>query len=92
MALATEQKSEVIKNYQINDRDTGSAPVQVAILTTRINELQTHFKAHKQDHHSRLGLLKMVGKRRRLPDYITSSDINPYRVIIKKSNLRKSLT
>ena len=89
MALATEQKSEVIKNYQINDRDTGSAPVQVAILTTRINELQTHFKANKQDHHSRLGLLKMVGKRRRLLDYIKSRDINAYREIIKKLNLRK---
>ncbi len=89
MALATEQKSEVIKNYQINDRDTGSAPVQVAILTTRINELQTHFKANKQDHHSRLGLLKMVGKRRRLLDYIKSNDINAYREIIKKLNLRK---
>ena len=89
MALATEHKSEVIKNYQINDRDTGSAPVQVAILTTRINELQTHFKANKQDHHSRLGLLKMVGKRRRLLDYIKSNDINAYREIIKKLNLRK---
>ncbi len=89
MALAAEHKTEVIKNYQINERDTGSAHVQVAVLTERINGLQTHFKANKQDHHSRLGLLKMVGKRRRLLDYIKSKNINEYREIIKKLNLRK---
>ena len=81
-------KEDVIKKYQLHENDRGSAPVQVAILTARIGDLQTHFGAHKKDHHSRQGLLKMVGRRRRLLEYVKSNDIEQYRALIKDLGLR----
>ena len=81
-------KEDIIRKYQTHDNDRGSAPVQVAILTARINDLQTHFEAHKKDHHSRQGLLKMVGRRRRLLEYLKKSDIEQYRELITDLGLR----
>jgi small subunit ribosomal protein S15 len=81
-------KEDVIKKYQLHENDRGSAPVQVAILTARIDDLRTHFDAHKKDHHSRQGLLKMVGRRRRLLEYVKSSDVERYRALIKDLGLR----
>lgn len=81
-------KEEVIKKYQLHDNDRGSAPVQVALLTERINDLRTHFDSHKQDHHSRRGLLKMVGRRRRLLEYLKRKDIERYRELISDLGLR----
>ena len=81
-------KNEVIQKHQMHPTDRGSAPVQVAILTQRINELTTHFRAHKKDHHSRRGLLMMVGKRRRLLDYLKKTDIERYRALIDDLGLR----
>ena len=81
-------KEDVIKKYQLHENDRGSAPVQAAILTARINDLRTHFDAHKKDHHSRQGLLKMVGRRRRLLEYVKSQDVEQYRVLIKDLGLR----
>ena len=81
-------KEDIIAKYQIHENDRGSAPVQVAILTARINDLQTHFEAHKKDHHSRQGLLKMVGRRRRLLEYLKKSDIEQYRELITDLGLR----
>jgi len=81
-------KEEVIKKYQLHDTDRGSAPVQAAILTARINDLRSHFDAHKKDHHSRQGLLKMVGRRRRLLDYVKKEDVEQYRALIKDLGLR----
>jgi len=81
-------KEEVIKKYQLHDTDRGSAPVQAAILTARINDLRSHFDAHKKDHHSRQGLLKMVGRRRRLLDYVKNQDVEQYRALIKDLGLR----
>jgi small subunit ribosomal protein S15 len=81
-------KEDVIKKYQLHENDRGSAPVQVAILTARIDDLRTHFDAHKKDHHSRQGLLKMVGRRRRLLEYVKSSDVEQYRTLIKDLGLR----
>ncbi|MDH3271920.1 MAG: 30S ribosomal protein S15 [Gemmatimonadota bacterium] len=81
-------KEDVIKKYQLHDTDRGSAPVQIAILTARIDDLRTHFDAHKQDHHSRQGLLKMVGRRRRLLEYVKRKDIEQYRELIKDLGLR----
>ena len=81
-------KQEVIEKYRIHDEDVGSAPVQVAILTTRINHLRAHFDAHKHDHHSRRGLLKMVGRRRRLLEYIKKQDVDQYRALIADLGLR----
>ena len=81
-------KDEIIRKYQINDKDRGSAPVQVALLTARINHLTDHFRAHKKDHHSRRGLLKMVGKRRRLLEYLKRTDIERYRQLIEDLGLR----
>jgi small subunit ribosomal protein S15 len=81
-------KNEIIRKYQINDKDRGSAPVQVALLTARINDLTDHFRAHKKDHHSRRGLLKMVGKRRRLLEYLKRTDIERYRQLIEDLGLR----
>lgn len=89
MALAAEQKSEVIKKYQANPRDTGSARVQVALLTDRINYLQGHFEVNKKDHHSRRGLLRMVSNRRSLLDYIKSRDVKQYRELIEQLGVRK---
>jgi small subunit ribosomal protein S15 len=81
-------KEDIIKKYQLHDSDRGSAPVQVAILTARINDLRTHFDEHKKDHHSRLGLLKMVGRRRRLLEYVKTGDREQYRELIQDLGLR----
>ena len=81
-------KEDIIKKYQLHDSDRGSAPVQVAILTARINDLRTHFDAHRKDHHSRQGLLKMVGRRRRLLEYVKSNNVEEYRELIKDLGLR----
>jgi small subunit ribosomal protein S15 len=88
LGLQTERKQEIIGNYKIHEADTGSPEVQIAILTTRINELRAHFTQHKHDHHSRRGLLKMVGRRRRLLRYVANKDINRYREIITRLGLR----
>jgi small subunit ribosomal protein S15 len=88
LALQTERKQQLIKDYQVNETDTGSPEVQVAILTTRINELRAHFLQHKHDHHSRRGLLKMVGQRRRLLNYLAKTDIVRYRELIARLGLR----
>lgn len=91
MALLTERKQELIGTFRTHDTDTGSPEVQVAILTTRINDLIAHFKAHKHDHHSRRGLLKMVGRRRRLLSYLAKKDIARYRELIASLNIRDIL-
>jgi len=88
LALQTEDKKELIGEYRVHGSDTGSPEVQIAILTTRIVELRSHFTEHKHDHHSRRGLLKMVGKRRRLLSYLAKKDINRYREIITRLNIR----
>ncbi len=88
MALEAERKQQVIGDYRIHDTDTGSPEVQVAILTTRINDLRDHFTRNKQDHHSRRGLLKMVGRRRRLLAYVAHKDINRYRELISRLGIR----
>lgn len=87
--IATEKKTEITKQYQLHSKDTGSADVQVALLTARINELTQHLQAHVKDHSSRRGLLKMVGERRRLLDYLSHTDTKRYAELIKKLNLRK---
>ena len=87
--LQKEVKQEIITTYAIHEGDTGSPEVQIAILTKRINELTEHLKVNKKDHHSRRGLLKMVGKRRNLLKYLQSKDVNRYRAIIEKLGLRK---
>lgn len=92
MALQTERKQQIIGDYKINDNDTGSPEVQIAILTTRINELRGHFSEHKHDHHSRRGLLKMVGQRRRLLTYLAKKDINRYRNVISRLGIRDVLS
>ena len=84
-----ERKTELITTYGLKGGDTGSPEVQIAILTERINHLTEHLKIHKGDHHSRRGLLSMVGRRRGLLDYLTRIDINRYRAIIEKLNIRK---
>ncbi len=87
--LTTEKKQELISQYATHEGDTGSPEVQIAILTERINYLTDHLRTHKKDHHSRRGLLKMVGQRRRLLNYLTSKDIERYRSIISRLGLRK---
>lgn len=87
--ITKEQKAEIIKEYQSKDRDTGSPEVQVAILTFRINDLNEHLKIHKKDHHSRRGLLKMVGQRRNLLNYLKEKDLERYRSLIARFGLRK---
>jgi small subunit ribosomal protein S15 len=89
MPLTKEQKSELISKYGKGSNDTGSPEVQIAILTAHINGLAPHFDTHKGDHHGRLGLLKMVGKRRRLLDYLIKKDIARYRKIIQELDIRK---
>jgi small subunit ribosomal protein S15 len=81
-------KDAIIKKYQLHEGDVGSAPVQVALLTARINHLRDHFDAHKHDHHSRRGLLKMVGRRRRLLTYLRGQDVERYRELIADLGLR----
>ena len=87
--MLQEVKQEIIANNKIHESDTGSPEVQIAILTERINHLNEHLKIHKKDHHSRRGLLKMVGQRRGLLNYLMKKDIERYRAIIAKLNLRK---
>ena len=87
--MLKERKQEIITTYQLKEGDTGSPEVQIAILTDRINHLTEHLKTHKKDHHSRRGLLQMVGDRRGLLNYLTKVDIERYRAIIKKLNIRK---
>lgn len=89
MTMTREQKNEIIDQFKAHESDTGSSEVQIALLTNRINHLTEHLKTHKNDHHSRRGLMKMVGRRRRLLDYLKSVDINRYRAILEKLNLRK---
>ena len=87
--MLAERKAELIKEYVTHEGDTGSPEVQIAVLTERINELTEHLKANPKDHHSRRGLLKMVGHRRNLLAYLTKKDIERYRDIIKRLNIRK---
>ena len=87
--ITKEQKAEIIAKYGNGEGDTGSPEVQVAILTARINDLNEHFKAHPHDHHSRRGLLKMVGQRRNMLAYLKGKDIKRYREIVKQLGLRK---
>lgn len=83
------RKQEIMTTYAVHEGDTGSPEVQVALLTERINHLTEHLKIHKKDHHSRRGLLTMVGKRRGLLDYLTKVDVERYRILIEKLNIRK---
>lgn len=87
--IQKEKKSQVIADYATHEGDTGSPEVQIALLTARINHLNEHLKVHKKDHHSRRGLLLMVGQRRGLLDYLKSTDIEAYRALIAKLGLRK---
>ena len=87
--ILKEKKQEVIATNRLHETDTGSPEVQIAILTARINELTEHLKVHKKDNHSRRGLLKMVGKRRKMLDYLMAKDIERYRAIIAKLGIRK---
>jgi small subunit ribosomal protein S15 len=87
--MTKEEKLEIVKKYGANEKDSGKSEVQIALLTKRINDLTSHFDKHKQDHHSRRGLMMMVGKRRRLLDYLSRKDIERYRSIIKELNIRK---
>ena len=87
--IAAEVKRSVIDTHRRGERDTGSAEVQVALLTERINQLSEHFKVHKKDHHSRRGLLKIVSKRRRLLDYLRSREVERYRALIERLGLRR---
>ncbi len=89
MPLSTEQKNEVISEFKQGAGDTGSAEVQVALLTKRITELSDHFAEHKKDHHSRRGLLRMVNQRRKLLDYLKSNDLERYQALIAKLGLRR---
>ena len=89
MSVTTDQKAQVVRDYQRAAGDTGSPEVQVALLTVRINDLSTHFKAHVKDHHSRRGLLRMVSRRRKLLDYLKRSSDESYRTLIERLGLRK---
>jgi small subunit ribosomal protein S15 len=89
MPLNSERKLEIIEEYRSHEQDTGSAEVQIAILSKRIDDLTEHLKLHKKDHHSRRGLLKMVGKRRRLLDYLKDKDVERYRELIERLGLRR---
>ncbi len=89
MGLAKEAKTTLISDYKTHEQDTGSPEVQIAILSERIRYLTDHFKVHKKDNHSRRGLLKIVGKRRRLLDYLKSNDLGRYRKIIGQLGIRK---
>ena len=89
MALKKETKESIIKKYQLDKNDTGSIEVQVALLTERINELNEHLKVHKHDFHSNRGLLKMVGQRKSLLNYLAKTDVQRYRALVQKLGLRK---
>ena len=87
--MTAQEQQQIIETYAIHEGDTGSSEVQIAVLTNRINELNAHLAIHKNDHHSRRGLLKMVGHRRNLLAYLQKHDIERYRAIVKKLGLRK---
>lgn len=89
MSLSIEQKQQIIKDFQVNDKDTGSAAVQIALLTERINQLQEHLKNHKHDNSSRRGLLKLVGQRRHHQEYLKRKDPDRYQAVIDRLGLRK---
>ncbi|MFV1997421.1 MAG: 30S ribosomal protein S15 [Acidiferrobacterales bacterium] len=89
MALTAEDKSNIVKEYQTKSGDTGSAEVQVALLSARITDLTDHFQTHAKDNHSRVGLLRMVNKRRKLLDYLKNQDVSRYRSVIERLGLRK---
>lgn len=89
MSLNAEQKSQIVKDFQRSQGDTGSPEVQVALLTARISHLTSHFAEHKQDHHSRRGLLKLVNQRRKLLDYVKGKDASRYQTLIERLGLRK---
>ena len=89
MPLEPGAKERVITTYRLHETDTGSPEVQIALLSQRIEHLTEHFKVHKKDHHSRRGLLKLVGQRRRLLDYLKKSDVERYRTVVSSLNLRK---
>jgi small subunit ribosomal protein S15 len=89
MALTKERKEEIINKFKIHEGDTGSPEVQIALLTERLNELGDHFQKHDKDHHSRRGLLKIVGRRRRLLDYLKKKDMARYQRILEALNLRR---
>ena len=87
--MTAERKQQIINEYRRDEKDTGSSEVQIALLTERINELTEHLKVHKKDNHSRRGLLKMVGKRRNLLNYLAKTDENAYKELVKRLGLRK---
>ncbi|HZW38468.1 MAG TPA: 30S ribosomal protein S15 [Ignavibacteriaceae bacterium] len=87
--MTKDEKLELIKKFGENEKDSGKPEVQIALITKRINDLTGHFNVHKKDHHSRRGLMMLVGKRRRLLDYLVKKDISRYRAIIKELNIRK---
>jgi small subunit ribosomal protein S15 len=89
MTLTNDKKIDLIEKFQLHDKDTGSPEVQIALLTERINHLTEHLKTHKKDFHSRRGLLKMVGQRRGLLNYLKTNDVDRYQVILKKLSLRR---
>jgi small subunit ribosomal protein S15 len=89
MALTTEAKSQIIADYRRGENDTGSAEVQIAVLSRRISDLTEHLKTHKKDHHSRRGLLQLVGQRRRMLEYLKREDIERYRELIARLGLRR---
>ena len=89
MEMPKEQKQKIIGDFRVHESDTGSPEVQIALITNRIDHLTEHFKLHKKDHHSRVGLLKLVGKRRRLLDYLKRKDIERYRKVIERLGIRK---
>lgn len=89
MAITQERKQELIEDFKIHENDTGSADIQVAILTEEINNLNRHLSTHKKDHHSRRGLMKMVGTRRKLLKYLRSNEVERYRNLIEKLGLRR---
>ena len=89
MSVSKEQKAHIIQEDQLHDKDTGSPELQIALLTSRITYLTEHMQTHKKDYHSRLGLLKLVGKRRRLLDYLKRTDIESYRQVIAELGLRR---
>jgi small subunit ribosomal protein S15 len=89
LSLTREKKSEIIESYRVHQTDTGSPEVQIAILSRRIEYLTEHFKTHQKDHHSRRGLMQLVGKRRRLLDYLKTNDVERYKEVIQRLGIRK---
>ena len=89
MALLKEEKNQIVKEFQNSEADTGSPEVQIALLTENINKLQSHFKIHKKDHHSRRGLIRMVNQRRKLLDYLKEKDLSRYASLIQRLGLRR---